>query len=281
MRVDFYVPCTVAGYNDRFNKYIEYNGTLSTLVDEIERQLSVDFCEDFAEFVVDDDEVGKLGYKVYSGCINMTVYNEKLYIRVSAFITFPQYHESVPLHDGKTITLNYDETRDFKQFIDHCIAKIDGQMSDGWGEGFEQRKLKLTEDPNENFHPCPGSVEFVRWDGFAVDNRGKMMYPITYNKKSKLFNHGWIMSGWVGPNSLVGLLCQNANLYNSLMTVKWTKREYKKAMRQITNVKYWHTYIDRVFIDKFINWYINHMKAVGVGDKETKRRLRAYQKLFK
>lgn len=282
MRVDFYVPCSVTGSSSRLNQDIEYNGTLATLVDEIERQLSVDFCEDFAEFMT-SEEITKLGYNVYSSCIHMTVYKDKLYVRISAYVKLPQYQNKVLLSKGQHMDIPYDDVRDFKKFVDLCIREINGQMSDGWGEGFEQRKITLSDDPNDRFYPHPSDVEFVSWDGYAVDNRGNMMHPVIYNQKSKLFEHGWLMGGWDGLDIFVSRIYANANIYNSLVIRPnaWRKREVKRIMRDITRFDSKDEFLDKVFIYKFISWYIKRMKLVGRHDKEAVKRLRAYQKLFK
>lgn len=285
MKVDFYVPCSVRGYRERTRKWVSYHGTVSTLVDEIERQLQCDFSDDIAEYGMSDD-AKTLGYTVYSGGVNMTVYKGKLYIRVTVFFKFPQYDEKLPFNDGTTITAPRANIKDFKKFLDMCIHEINGQMSDGWGEGFEQRDFRLSYDKEVRFYATPGSVEFAIWDGVAVDNRGKMMRPVIYNSGSKLFDHGWVG----GPRMDLGLeflICTirgRSVVYHAITKHQgvMTKRDYKKE-KKITKDLMSRYEVDSIFIDRFIDWYIRTRKKDSILGlkKDEEKKLRAYRELFK
>ena len=84
MKVDFYAPCNITGYNGRLGTKPKCNETLGTILDAIESQLHVDFCDDLAEFI-ENDKFDQLGYKIYAnpeyylGHYSQTIVNRQFY----------------------------------------------------------------------------------------------------------------------------------------------------------------------------------------------------------
>lgn len=283
MKVDFYAPCTITGYNDRLGTKPKCNETLGTILDVIESQLHVDFCEDLAEFI-ENDKFDKLGYKIYATCANMTIYEGKLYIRMSLFINIPQRYESITGPEGQEIKIPYDDYKDFKEFIDTCIGELNGQLMDGWGECFEQHKFTIPDTDAEYYYPKPDCVEFVRWGGVAVGKRNKLMRPIVYIPgDSKVFDHGWVPAGMDDLNIFISQVNGYAVSYYWLChpIVKQTQNEKTRITKEITKDFMKKYGIDKVFMNSFINWYINMRKnGMCQFSSEEEHRLRAYKTLF-
>lgn len=277
MRIDFYAPCSVSRWVG--NDTEDYKGSISVALQAIEKQLFIDFCEDGAEFF--DDEIGKLGYKIYSACYHMTERDGKLYVRISVFMDFPKIHREIPLANGQTMKFDDDDIQNFKQFVDLCIDDLNGQISDGWGECFEQHPFFI--DKTE-YYAMAGDIEFVSWYGIAVDNNGKMMRPIVYNQKSRMFDHGWIGGHIMELDMALNHISGCAVMYDRIISHfdSFTMKEFENELKKCTADVMKKYRVDRVFLYRFINWYIQLKKNSYIGlDDKTYRKLRNYQKLFK
>ena len=277
MRIDFYAPCSVSRWVDNDTK--DYDGSISVALQAIEKQLFLDFCEDGAEFF--DDAIDKLGYKIYSACYHMTVYDGKLYVRISVFMDFPKNHMELPLANGQVMKIDDDDKRNFKQFVDLCIDDLNGQMSDGWGECFEQHPFLIGKN---EYYATAGNIEFASWYGIAVDNNGKMMRPIVYNQKSRLFDHGWIGGHIMELDMALTHISGCASMYDHIINHfdAFSMKEFEGELKHCTECVMKKYRVDRVFLYRFISWYIQLKKnsCIGLADK-TYRQLRNYQKLFK
>ena len=278
MKIDFYAPCSVSRWVG--DNVEPFDGSVSTALDAIEKQLYIDFCEDGAEYI-DDESIAKLGYEIYSACYNMTERDGKLYVRVSVFMKFPVLHKEIKLTDGRTMDIPYDDVRYFKKFIDICIRNINGQMSDGWGECFEQHPFTIDQ---KTYYASAGSIEFASWYGIAVGNDGKMMRPVVYDQKSKLFDHGWVGGHLMDLDFVISSMNSHALSYDVIIRNfdRFSMKEFEKELDDCTTGFLEEYHIDRVFVRKMIDWFIDFKKGSITGiDAKTERRLRNYQKLFK
>lgn len=278
MKIDFYAPCSVSRWvGDNIEPF---GGSVSTALEAIEKQLYIDFCEDMGDDIA-DDSIEKLGYKIHSSCCNMTIRDGKLYVRVSMIMSFPVIHKKIPLPNGQVMDMVDDETKDFKKFLDICIDNLNGQMSDGWGECFEQHPFQIF---GTEYYASAGNVEFATWYGIAVDNSGKIMRPVIYNEKSRMFDHGWVGGYLMTLDMILSHIGGNAARYDGLIRMfnLWTMKEFEKEIENIT-VRTMNRYrVDSVFMNQIIGWYIGLKKSSASDvDKRFVRQLRNYRKLFK
>ena len=65
MKIDFYAPCSVSRWVG--DNVEPFDGSVSTALDAIEKQLYIDFCEVGGEYT-DDEWITTIGYGMYSGC---------------------------------------------------------------------------------------------------------------------------------------------------------------------------------------------------------------------
>lgn len=197
-----------------------------------------------------------MNYKIKHGDKHFTYrkVNEEyqLFVVETFWIDFPKYTEEVKFGD-KSVTLYHDNQENFKLFVDEMIKKVNGDMGDGWGEGFEQHPVILEYEGEKGYYYFnPGKVAFVHWPGLALDN-DKITPYIKYNgSNNDVFDHGWFEMGIMGDNDfctkVVGAAIEVH--YNMLEVTDYSRQQKRVFKDEIVDVKFVLHYIDYL-IDKY------------------------------
>lgn len=255
MKVEFFVPLTIEHYKSRNfeQKAPVPNFNHDYIIEQIETQRQNDLSEDDSEFYKTDD---LMDYVVKHGDKHFTYrkVNEEyqLFVVETFWIDFPKYTEDVKFGD-KSVTLYHDNQENFKLFVDEMIKKVNGDMSDGWGEGFEQHPVILDYEGEKGYYYFkPGKVAFVHWPGLALDN-DKITSYIKYNgSNNEVFEHGWLEMGIMGDNEfctkVVGAAIEVH--YNMLEVTDYSMQQKRVFKDEIVDVKFVLHYIDYL-IDKY------------------------------
>ena len=146
---------------------------------------------------------------------------------------------------------------------------------------FEQHPFTIDQ---KTYYASAGSIEFASWYGIAVGNDGKMMRPVVYDQNSKLFDHGWVGGHIMDLDLFMTSMSSHAFSYDVIIRNfdRFSMKEFEKELDDCTTRFLEEYHIDRVFVRKMIDWFIDFKKRSITGiDAKTERRLRNYQKLFK
>lgn len=258
MKIEFFVPLTIEHYKNRNfeQKAPVPNFNHDYILEQIETQRQNDLCEDDSEFY-DTEDLND--YEVKHGDKHFTYrkVNEEyhLFVVETFWIDFPKYTEEVKFGDDKTITLYHNNQENFKLFVDEMIKRVNGDMSDGWGEGFEQRPVILDYEGEKGYYYFkPGKVAFVHWPCLALDN-DKITSYIKYNgSNNDVFEHGWLEMGIMSDNEFCGKVVSAAIEvhYNMKEDTDYTRTRQQKRLfkNEIIDVKFVLHYIDYL-IDKY------------------------------
>ena len=255
MKVEFFVPLTIEHYKNRNfeQKAPVPNFNHDYILEQIETQRQNDLCEDDSEFynTADlNDYVVKHGDKHFT----YRKVNEEyqLFVVETFWIDFPKYTEEVKCGD-KTITLYHSNQENFKLFVDEMIKRVNGDMSDGWGEGFEQHPVILDYEGEKGYYYFkPGKVAFVHWPCLALDN-DKITSYIKYNgSNNDVFEHGWLEMGIMCDNEFCSKVVSAAIEvhYNTKDVTDYTTQQKRVFKDEIVDVKFVLHYIDYL-IDKY------------------------------
>ena len=255
MKVEFFVPLTIEHYKNRNfeQKAPVPNFNHDYILEQIETQRQNDLSEDDSEFY---DTADLNDYVVMHGDKHFTYrkVNEEyqLFVVETFWIDFPKYSEEVKCGD-KTITLYNNNQENFKLFVDEMIKRVNGDMSDGWGEGFEQHPVILDYEGEKGYYYFkPGKVAFVHWPCLALDN-DKITSYIKYNgSNNDVFEHGWLEMGIMCDNEFCNKVVSAAiEVHSNMKEVTDYSRQQKRLFKnEIVDVKFVLHYIDYL-IDKY------------------------------
>ena len=265
MKVSLFVPLSPsrADFTDEPVLY-----SPDQLIDAIETQLSSDFCLNDAEDL-SDAEVH--GYKIPFGHMYITCRNCKNYVCATFEVIPPVYTKKIPLDEHKVMEVDYDDFSEFDKFLDKLTSCVNGSMSDGWGEFFEQHKFTLN---GVECYPAIGSVEFIHWDGIALDKEREMVNYIRMDPYDgyAIFKHGWVGGDPMVLNSFCSDVLGAATHY--ALYKKTGDEDFLKMVDDLDE----RYHVTKFFIKVFIDYFIELRKASGCGLESSEReKLRQYQ----
>lgn len=252
MLLEFFIPIDVKKYNPKKETYEKSTYEPCSMLEAIEEGLRSDL-----SWPVVDDDYTTLDYKLIGlGTRNLTFRGGKLYICLKIEVELPTF--KIEEH-----SFERPDHSKFEKFLKHIIDEINGDMGDGWSEGWEQREFTYN---NEKWSPTSGSVEFVKWGGLGLSKKTNEIIKTVYYADSKK-NDLSLKDGWVSD---VGCSREGDNFASSLRSAAETN-DFLSNLQGVLPNNHWEKRIQNLFIEyqvtkKFVKAYINfYMEMVNKG----------------
>lgn len=264
MILEFYIPIEVKKYNKKKQDYVNDDYDPMEMIESIETGL----CRDLSWPVM----TSGLGFKYKlqgQGTRHITYRNKHLYLCLQVEVEFPTFDF---VYDEENIWQKPDHT-EFEKLLKSMISEINGDMGDGWGEGWEQRTFKYK---GEEWSPTSGSVEFVKWCGLGYSKKqDKIIDTIYYTDKKK--NELYLKEGWV-DNSGVSECTFHRAIFNAAQDYQFLgllkkyndagyeadvsedNKCYKRYQKKINDL-YVEYQVTKKFTNAFINYYLEKVKT--------------------
>ena len=260
MKIDALIPIKLIFAEDFDTPVPDLYYSDTKLLEAIEIQRLNDFCENDAEYYdkfsysKDNDE---FTYTIETGTKHMTFRNGKLYLCFTLFIKTPTWKEMLTVGEGQTMAIHHPCYPFFKEFMMDLADHIEGDMGDGWGEGFEQHAVRYA---NNSFYVKPYGVEYFVWNGEALDDDGVMRGYVKFDPSkpdSNLFKHGFVN----GDDCMaLNTFCNNLGMVRISRNIlrmpnsdgpafDYERKSYAKFFKKYGITEY--------FVRKYIDYYLD------------------------
>lgn len=196
MKIKFYSPVTITHWNGC--SVPEFNHDY--LIEQLEIQ-----CSDLLFRAVCYPE--KYGHRSPYGTRYFSYRDNRLYLVSEILVLHPNKDISCTGQWGQELNIPIEDKSMFKEYLEYLYGSVNGDLSDGWGEEFEQRVVSLkhpegTHSP-ANYHFSPQPVEYATWYGCALEN-GKITDCIKYYPISGIdLNHGFVSDSNTFVNEVI------------------------------------------------------------------------------
>lgn len=261
MILEFYIPIEVHRYDKKKEEYVnctDYDPM--EMIEAIENGL----CRDLAWPVMAQG----LGFKYKlqgQGTRHITYRNKNLYLCFQVEVEFPTFDF---VYDENNTWQKPDHS-EFEKLLKSMISEINGDLGDGWGEGWEQRHFKYN---GEEWSPTSGSVEYVKWCGLGYSKKqDKIIDTIYYANKKK--NELDLKEGWVDNSGMIEGNFHRAifNAANDYKFMEMFKKYdsagvlvetdcYSRYQKKINDL-YVEYQVTKKFANAFINFYLEKVKT--------------------
>lgn len=258
MILEFYIPIEVRKYDKKKQDYVNADYDPMEMIESIENGLNRDLSWPVMS--------SGLGFKFKlqgQGTRHITYRNKSLYLCLQVEVEFPTFDF---VYDEENIWQKPDH-REFEKLLKSMIDEIDGDMGDGWGEGWEQRTFK---HKGEEWSPTSGSVEYVKWCGLGYSKKqDKIIDTIYYTDKKK--NELYLKEGWVDNSGVSECTFHRAvfNVADHYKFIEMLKKYddstketdgYRRFQKKINDL-YIEYQVTKKFTNAFINYYLEKVKT--------------------
>lgn len=275
MLIEFFIPIDVKKYNPKKETYEKATYEPCSMLEAIEEGLRNDL-----SWPVVDENYSTLDYKLIgSGTRNLTFRGGKLYICLKIEVELPTFNFK---YSGEEHTFKRPDHSNFEKFLKHIIDEINGDMGDGWGEGWEQREFTYN---NEKWSPTSGNVEFVKWCGLGLSKKTNEIIKTVYyadSKKNDLnLNDGWVNDSSCsreGDNFASSVRsAAETNLFLSKLQGFAPPNHWEKRIQSLFT-KY---QVTKNFVKAYINFFIDMVnKGIFYSNRDEVKTMKKFGKML-